>query len=304
MAPSYKYNLLCHYLPTSCDLASDLLRFWRDFPLSRSPPLAPDRLIMQARIANRLRAKKGTLPPNIAPLTDSSQPGASSAPGGRSSGNLGNSSTPLELAPTISPIPALAPIPAIEIASGDTEVAGKALASLRSARESTRALAAADPANGASRVLKKRKAKQAVDKAEEVEKPQTCSRINRVVEGGSHRIADSQVCIRRDGGPWLFGHHLSLRCSYLRREKFASDEKLEESNSSRAAVEERVKQLKAQLEDLTFRSHIEVDTARSVALEAGKKEGFSVGCEAGKVEGLLAGRDAYLASEAHKEFVK
>ncbi|KAK4412403.1 hypothetical protein Salat_2887300 [Sesamum alatum] len=108
-----------------------------------------------------------------------------------------------------------------------------------------------------------------------------------------------------------FGYHLSLRCSYWQREKLASDEKLfeaqkklEESNSSRAAAEERVRQLEAQLEDLTFRSRIEADTAGTVALEAGKKEGFSAGCETGKAEGLLAGRDAYLASEVHKEFVE
>ncbi|KAK4422960.1 hypothetical protein Salat_1878600 [Sesamum alatum] len=108
-----------------------------------------------------------------------------------------------------------------------------------------------------------------------------------------------------------FGHHLSLRCSYLRKEKITSDEKLseaqkqlEESNKLRTAAEDRVKQLEAQLEDLTLRSRIEVDTARTVALEAGLKEGFYAGCLAGKTEGLKEGREVYLASEEHKEVVK
>ncbi|KAK4412859.1 hypothetical protein Salat_2933100 [Sesamum alatum] len=108
-----------------------------------------------------------------------------------------------------------------------------------------------------------------------------------------------------------FGHHLSLRCSFLRQEKITSDAKLfvlqkqlEENDKLRAAAEERVKQLEAQLEDLTLRSHIEVDTARTVALEVGRKEGFSTGCLAGKTEGLKKGREIYLASEEHKEFVK
>ncbi|KAK4426304.1 hypothetical protein Salat_1398900 [Sesamum alatum] len=108
-----------------------------------------------------------------------------------------------------------------------------------------------------------------------------------------------------------FGHHLSLRCSFLRQEKITSDAKLseaqkqlEESEKLRAAAEERVKQLETQLEDLTFRSCIEVDTTQTVALEAGKKEGFSTGCLAGKTEGLNEGREIYLASEEHKEFVK
>ncbi|KAK4421978.1 hypothetical protein Salat_2148500 [Sesamum alatum] len=81
---------------------------------------------MQARIANRLRAKKGTLPPNVAPLTDSSQQRASSAPKGRSSGHLGDSLAPLEPILAISPptAPASA-VPAIEIPSEDTEVAGE-----------------------------------------------------------------------------------------------------------------------------------------------------------------------------------
>ncbi|KAK4421977.1 hypothetical protein Salat_2148400 [Sesamum alatum] len=88
-----------------------------------------------------------------------------------------------------------------------------------------------------------------------------------------------------------FGHHLSLRCSYLRKEKITSDEKLskaqkqlEESNKLRTVAEERVKQLEAQLEDLTLQSRIEVDTARTVALEAGKKEGFSVSCLAVEIK--------------------
>ncbi|KAK4422959.1 hypothetical protein Salat_1878500 [Sesamum alatum] len=70
---------------------------------------------MQARIANKLRAKKGTLPPNIAPLTNSLLQGASS-----------DSSAPLEPAPVISPVVAPASaVPAIEIPSKDTEVAGE-----------------------------------------------------------------------------------------------------------------------------------------------------------------------------------
>ncbi|KAK4425315.1 hypothetical protein Salat_1725500 [Sesamum alatum] len=108
-----------------------------------------------------------------------------------------------------------------------------------------------------------------------------------------------------------FRHHLSLRCSYLRKEKITSDEKLSEaqkqlegSKKLRTAAEERAKQLEAQVEDLTLRSRIEVEIARTVALEAGKKEGFSAGCLASKTEGLKEGREVYLASEEHKEFIK
>ncbi|KAK4423724.1 hypothetical protein Salat_1955300 [Sesamum alatum] len=58
------------------------------------------------------------------------------------------------------------------------------------------------------------------------------------------------------------------------------------------------------MEDLTLRSCIEVDTARTIALEVGKNEGFSAGCLTGKTEGLKEGREVYLASEEHKEFIK
>ncbi|KAK4417031.1 hypothetical protein Salat_2528600 [Sesamum alatum] len=239
---------------------------------------------MQARIAIRLRSKKGTLPPNVAPLTDSSQPRASSAPRGRSFGNLGDSSPHLDPVPAVSPVPATSPllappIAAIEIASGDTYEAGEEVDS--AAR--TQPYTAKSPCEKA-----KSKGKEVAEGPSEPKKRKRKHNSSRSSRSNKHR-----------------------RCSYWRREKLASDEmrseaekKLEDSENSRAVVAERVKQLEAQLEDLTFRSRIEGDTARTVALEVGKKKGVSAGCEAGKVEGLLAGRDASLASEMHKAFVK
>ncbi|KAK4434332.1 hypothetical protein Salat_0596000 [Sesamum alatum] len=224
---------------------------------------------MQARITNRLRAKKGTLPPNVAPLTDSSLQRASSAPRGHSSGHLGDSLAPLEPTPTISPIAALA-VPAIEIPSEDTEVAGEESKS-RS---------------------EKRKAKQAADKEEENKNLKLVADLTECWKGTRTELWTPKCVSAKMEGEKLvpdwaisaqssvlkthamaFEHHLSLRCSYLRKEKITSDEKLseaqkqlEESNKLRTAAEERVKQLEAQLEDLTLRSRIEVDTARTVAL--------------------------------------
>ncbi|KAK4417211.1 hypothetical protein Salat_2546700 [Sesamum alatum] len=350
---------------TLCDLTSvcsisSVTIFLHDLPLF------PDRIIMQARIANRLRAKKGTLPPNVAPLTDSSQQGASSAP-----------KAPIEPTLAISPAPAA---PAIEIPSEDTEVAGEEVDSAartqpyttksptqkakskekevaegpsepkkrkrkhrgsRSSRSSKRSKSRSD----------KRKAKQAADKAEEAAnlklvaeltewwkgactELQTPKCVSAEMEGEklvpgwaistqssvlkTHVGQDSwelyKACLLpRDQATLVptahtqieehhahvltqamaFGHHLSLRCSYLRREKITNDGKLteaqkqlEESHKLRAATEERV------------------DTARTVALEAGKKEGFSAGCLAGKTEELVEGHSAYLASDEHKEFIK
>ncbi|KAK4416983.1 hypothetical protein Salat_2523800 [Sesamum alatum] len=81
-----------------------------------------------------------------------------------------------------------------------------------------------------------------------------------------------------------FRHHLSLKCTYRRRDKFSSDAKLvelhnmfEESEASLHAAEEKIKQLEAKLEDQSFKSQVKIETARTIALEAGKIEGFSVG---------------------------
>ncbi|KAK4434780.1 hypothetical protein Salat_0640900 [Sesamum alatum] len=336
---------------------------------------------MQACIANRLRAKKGTLPPNVAPLTDSSLQGASSAPRGRSSGHLGDSSTPLEPAPAIS---SAAP------ASGEVESAAHTQPyASKSPAEKTKSKGkevAEGPSEPKKRKRKhkgshssisskrskshseKRRAKQAANKEEEkhlklVAELTECWKGNRAklrtpkcvsaeMEGEklvpdwaisaqssvlkTHVGQDSwelykAYLLARDQAALVptahtrieehhahvltqamaFGHHLSLRSSFLRQEKITSDAKLsevqkqlEESDKLPAAAEERVKQLETQLEDLILRSRIEVETARTVALDAGKKEGFSTGCLAGKTEGLKEGREIYLASEEHKEFVK
>ncbi|KAK4426303.1 hypothetical protein Salat_1398800 [Sesamum alatum] len=117
---------------------------------------------MKACIANKLRAKKGTLPPNVAPLIDSSFQGASSAPRGRSSGNLGDSSAPLEPAPAISPVAPASIVPPIEIPSEDTEVAGEEVQSTAYTKPYT-AKSLAEKAKSKA----KRKAKQATDKEEE-----------------------------------------------------------------------------------------------------------------------------------------
>ncbi|KAK4427156.1 hypothetical protein Salat_1484500 [Sesamum alatum] len=304
-------------------------------PLANNPPnvehdpLDVDlhRLIMQARIANRLRAIKGTLPPSIVPQQ-----------------TLPNlrllAFHPQEVVLRDPPV-------ATEIASGDTEVAVENLDSACHTQPYT------SKSLQWIRPNPKRRAKQATEKAEEVKNLKLVQELIEWWKGaraelrtpkclsaemeGEELVPDWAISKRnsilkmhvgqdswelyrafllpRDQATLVpsshtrieehhahvltqamaFGHHLSLKCSYWRKEKFASDAKLvealkkfEEGNSSRVAAEERVKQLEAQLEDLTFRSHIKVDTARTVALEAGRKEGFSAGHEAGKEEGLSA----------------
>ncbi|KAK4426895.1 hypothetical protein Salat_1458300 [Sesamum alatum] len=78
-----------------------------------------------------------------------------------------------------------------------------------------------------------------------------------------------------------FGHHLSLKCTYLQREKISSDanladlhKKFDESETSCFATEDKIKQLKAKLEDQSFRSQVELETTKTVALKTGKAEGF------------------------------
>ncbi|KAK4421269.1 hypothetical protein Salat_2077400 [Sesamum alatum] len=263
---------------------------------------------MQARIANRLRTKKGTLPPNVVPLTDSSLQGASSAHRGRSSGHLGDFSAPLEPTPAISPVAPASGVPPIEIPSEDTEVA-------REEAKSKGKEAAEGPSEP-----KKRKRKHRGSRSSRSSKRRQDSWVmykacllphdqvtlisiahTRIEEHHAHVLTQAMA----------FGHHLSLRCSYFRKEKLTSDEKfseaqkqLEESNKLRTAAEERAKQLEAQLEDLTLRSRIEVDTARTVALEVKKNEGFSAGCLAGKTKGLKESREVYLTSEEHRGYIK
>ncbi|KAK4428610.1 hypothetical protein Salat_1160800 [Sesamum alatum] len=83
-----------------------------------------------------------------------------------------------------------------------------------------------------------------------------------------------------------FGHSLSLKCMYKRKKKFVDDTKLAQSEASRLAAEEKIKQLGTKLEDQGFRSQVELETARTVAVESGKTEGFSAGGAAGKEEGF------------------
>ncbi|KAK4428623.1 hypothetical protein Salat_1162100 [Sesamum alatum] len=135
---------------------------------------------MQARIANRLRSKKGTLPLSIAPQTDSSQPEASSllSAGGLSLGNLVYSSAPNDPALTISPSPIAEQAPpfAIGIASGDIEAKSKGKEVVEGPSEPKkhkRRHHKSSRSNKSSKRSKsrseKRKAKQAAEKAKEVE---------------------------------------------------------------------------------------------------------------------------------------
>ncbi|KAK4425316.1 hypothetical protein Salat_1725600 [Sesamum alatum] len=127
-----------------------------------------DKVIKQARIANRLHAKKGTLPPNVAPLTDSSNQGASSAPKGRSSGNLGDSSTPIEPTLAISPVPSPVPVAtAIEIPSRETEAASPIEPKKRNRKH--KGSRTSKSSKWSKSRSDKKKAKQAADKDEEAE---------------------------------------------------------------------------------------------------------------------------------------
>ncbi|KAK4419823.1 hypothetical protein Salat_2395200 [Sesamum alatum] len=256
---------------------------------------------MQARIANRLRAKKGTLPPNVAPLIDFSNQGASSVPKGRSSGNLGDSSVPIEPTLAISPVPS--PVRAT--------TASRFL--VRKPRPQVRkwiqmlALNLTPP-NPLPRKLIQRgrrplrvlanprsKGKAGCGKAEEAENLKLVAELTEWWKGARTELRPPKcVSVGMEGEKLVPDWAISAQ----------SSKQLEESNKLRTAAEERAKQLEAQLEDLTLRSRIEVNTARTVALEAGKKESFSAGCLAGKTEGLKEGHEVYLASEEHKEFVK
>ncbi|KAK4428366.1 hypothetical protein Salat_1136200 [Sesamum alatum] len=68
-------------------------------------------------------------------------------------------------------------------------------------------------------------------------------------------------------------------------------------------VEEKIKQLEKNLEDQAFRSQVELETTRTVAMESSKTEGFSAGRAAGKKEDLIAGREAYLSSTEHQKLI-
>ncbi|KAK4426896.1 hypothetical protein Salat_1458400 [Sesamum alatum] len=157
----------------------------------------------------------------------------------------------------------------------------------------------------------KRKAKQAADKAKEAENLKLVAELTEWWKGARTELRTPKCATlvptahtqieEHHAHAMAFGHHLSLRCSYLRTEKITSDEKLskaqkqlEESHKLRAAAEERVKQLEAQLDELSFRSRIEIDTGRTVAWKQEKM----------KTERLAEGCNAYLASDEHKELIK
>ncbi|KAK4424969.1 hypothetical protein Salat_1690500 [Sesamum alatum] len=201
--------------------------------------------MIQARIANGLRTKKGTLPPNVVPQIDSSQPGASSAPGGRSSMNLGDSSAPLEPAPAISPPPA-PPIPAIEIANGDTEVAGEEVDyvartqpyTAKSPTDKTKskgkesAKGPSEPkkrkrkhmSSGSSRSNKrsksrseKRKAKQAANKAEEVENLKLVAKLTEWWKGARTELRTPKcVSAEMEGEKLVLDWAISAQSSVLK----------------------------------------------------------------------------------------
>ncbi|KAK4415287.1 hypothetical protein Salat_2636000 [Sesamum alatum] len=100
-----------------------------------------------------------------------------------------------------------------------------------------------------------------------------------------------------------FGHNLSLKCTYWRKEKSDADAKLAQSEASRLPAKKKIKQLEAKLEDQAFRSQVKLETTRTVAMESSMDEGFSVGRAARKEEGLIAGRKACLSSAEHQKLI-
>ncbi|KAK4407808.1 hypothetical protein Sango_0361800 [Sesamum angolense] len=75
-----------------------------------------------------------------------------------------------------------------------------------------------------------------------------------------------------------YGHHLSLKATYWRREKLASDKLIAGAQEKLCSAEEKIKLLEEQV----GRSQAKLTQAKEVALEAGRVDGFSVGHSAVK----------------------
>ncbi|KAK4415718.1 hypothetical protein Salat_2679200 [Sesamum alatum] len=79
--------------------------------------------------------------------------------------------------------------------------------------------------------------------------------------------------------------------------------RVEEHHAHAPTQKKKIKPLEAKLEDQAFRSQVELETTRTVAMESGKTEGFLAGWAVGKEECLIAGCGAYLSSMEHQMFI-